>query len=112
MIDRFSERKILKNNNNLYENIFFDRNVKFINQYSTPNFVYPDYKNIGRLNIQQHIWTTGDRFYKLAAKYYGDPKDWWIIAKFNNTPTESHVKIGDTLLIPGPLQEAVNLLKG
>jgi hypothetical protein len=60
----------------------------------------------------EHIWVVGDKFYKLADRYYGDSRDWWIIAKFNNKPTESHVKIGETLLIPTPVQEALNVMKG
>lgn len=112
MIDRYINRTIMKNGNSMYDNTFLERNVKFINQYETPTFIYPNSKNIGKIKIEQHIWATGDRYYKLADKFYGSPQDWWIIAKFNNKPTESHVSIGDIILIPGPLYEIMTIMKG
>ena len=39
-----------------------------------------------------HIWKSGDKFYKLSNQYYGDTNMWWVIAWFNNTPTEFDVK--------------------
>jgi hypothetical protein len=112
MINRYIDREVLKNEEEMYRQMFLERNVKFINQYTTPTFIYPDSKNIRRLRLVEHIWVVGDKFYKLADRYYGDSKDWWIIAKFNNKPTESHVKIGEKLLIPTPIQEAINVMKG
>jgi nucleoid-associated protein YgaU len=54
----------------------------------------------------------GDKYYKLADAFYGDSRDWWVIAKFNQKPTESHVKIGDIILIPKPLSVILNYLRG
>ena len=50
-----------------------------------------------------HIWKTGDRYYKLAAAYYGRPQLWWVIALYNQKPTEGHLKIGDVIKIPTSL---------
>jgi nucleoid-associated protein YgaU len=58
---------------------------------------------------QQHIWSSGDRFYKLAHSAYGDSKYWWVIAWYNKTPTEAHVQIGDILYIPLPLERILSL---
>ena len=57
-------------------------------------------------NLQsvQHIWKTGDRYYKLAAKYYGEPTYWWVIALYNKAPTEAHLQLGDVIDIPVPLE--------
>ena len=52
-----------------------------------------------------HLWTLGDRYYKLADKYYGDSTMWWVIAWFNRAPTEAHLKIGDIIIIPTPLDD-------
>lgn len=112
MISRYTTRKIFKNDNEMYQDMFKSRNIKHINQYSTPEFQYPDADNYDRLNIIEHVWTIGDRFYKLANEYYGDANNWWIIAKFNNLPTESHVALGDIVLIPTPLHEILNTMKG
>jgi nucleoid-associated protein YgaU len=112
MIERYLNRRILLNDKEMYEDVFFERSVKHINQYETPKFEFPNKDNISKISLQQHIWKTGDKYYKLASKYYGDPKDWWVIAKFNNKPTESHLKIGDIILIPTPLQQVLNIMKG
>lgn len=56
-------------------------------------------------------WKSGDKFYKLALRYYGNMEDWWVIALFNNKPTDFHVKVGDRILVPYP-PEAVKELYG
>jgi nucleoid-associated protein YgaU len=102
----------MKNAKEQYEEHFRNRKVKYINQYETPTFVYPSVEQYGTIQTVSHIWTTGDKFYKLAHKYYGDSRDWWIIAKFNNKPTESHLNIGDILYIPTNLQQVIRLMRG
>lgn len=112
MINRYRSRNIVKNNMNLYSETFRNRNVKYIYQYTTPNFSYINPENFDQLNYSTHIWKEGDRFYKLAEKYYGDAQDWWVIARFNLKPTESHVQLGEELLIPFPLQKVLDYLRG
>ena len=112
MIKRYNSRRIFTNTDEKYQKMFEDRNVKQINQYDSPSFTYPDADAYDRITTVEHVWSVGDRFYKLANEYYGDPQDWWIIAKFNNLPTEAHLKLGDVILIPTPLHEVLNLLKG
>lgn len=56
-----------------------------------------------RLVNQFHVWKQSDRFWKLSNKYYGDPGYWWVIARYNELPTESHLNNGDTIVIPFPL---------
>lgn len=112
MINRYSNRRVVKNSSEMYDNTFSERNVKFINHYETAKFIYPNENNIGTLTLVNHVWSLGDRFYKLAHQYYGDAKDWWIIAKFNNLPTESHVLLGDVILIPTPIEQVILVMKG
>ena len=57
-----------------------------------------------------HIWKSGDRYYKLAFEHYGNSSYWWIIAYFNNKPTESLIHVGDTIMIPKPLNVMITLL--
>ena len=64
------------------------------------------------LQIAYHVWGEGDRYYKLAEKYYGNPEDWWIIAKFNQKPTESHIKVGDIISVPTPLDLVLEYMLG
>jgi len=58
-----------------------------------------------------HIWTLGDRYYKLAHQHYGESQYWWVIAWFNKKPTEAHLSLGDVVYVPLPLSRILNLLK-
>ena len=48
----------------------------------------------------EHIWSHGDKLYKLADRYFGDKDLFWIIGLFNNKPTDSHFRYGDIVYIP------------
>jgi len=67
---------------------------------------------VDRANIATttHVWTAADRYYNLAARYYGDPKLWWIIAWYNGRPTEGDISPGDLITIPLSAQEIIQLL--
>ena len=51
----------------------------------------------------------GDKLYKFAHEYYGDPNLWWVIAWYNNKPTDAHFKLGETVYIPRELEVAINI---
>lgn len=104
MSNRYLNRQILLNNLEKYSKLFKDRNVKFIKQFQTPNFAFPANVDFSEIRNINHVWSVGDKYYKLAAKHYSDPSAWWIIALYNNKPTESDLKIGDIILIPTPLE--------
>lgn len=111
MINRYYESNIYINDQDHYKNIFEIRNCKFIKQYEFPKFYRPpddQYKNV---SVTRHMWSIGDRFYKLADTYYGDARDWWLIAKFNSKPTESHVVLGEIILIPTKIEQVKALFK-
>lgn len=110
MTSRYDDRRIGINSKEQYRELFEERNIKFIRQYFSADLKFPTVDEI--VNIQQvgHLWSLGDRFYKLAYKHYGDSTLWWIIAWYNQTPTESHVKIGDVIQIPLPLDSALRAL--
>ena len=79
------------------------RGVRQVEQYLTP--VTPQLTLDRRLTLDTvtHVWKTGDRLYKMASQYYGDATLWWLIAWYNEKPTDSHFVLGDTLYIPFPL---------
>ena len=112
MFDRYLRREIMKNDLEMYRKLFNDRNIKYVRQYETPEYKSLSPSDVSKLKIIEHYWAVGDRFYKLANEYYGDPKDWWVIAQFNNKPTDSHVSIGDKILIPTPIAKVISLLRG
>ena len=102
---RYQNRFIRINAEPLYETFFRDRGVPYINQYGTPEMRYPTSEEISKLELIGHIWKMGDRYYKLAHQYYGDPKLWWIIAWFNQKPTEGFLSLGQLIHIPLPLEK-------
>ena len=110
MASRYSTTPIGINNTELYEKFFMDRNVPFIRQFLTTMMAHITPDQMFDINAISHVWSLGDRYYKLADRYYGDPTLWWVIAWFNLAPTESHVSIGDMVLIPLPLEDVLDKL--
>ena len=108
MASRYNNRKVARNKNKLYKNFFKDRNITLIRQYTTAKLSYPTKEQVKQLKVLTHIWKSGDRYYKLSFDYYGTSKYWWVIAWFNKKPTEAHVKYGDIVLIPTPLDKLLN----
>ncbi len=111
MINRYSRRAKLNNNLEQYRKLLFNRGLKNIKHYETANFPINNPNEIQNITTVSHIWTIGDRYYKLASKYYNDPTDWWIIALFNNKPTESDIMLGEEILIPLPLNRVLRYLQ-
>jgi nucleoid-associated protein YgaU len=105
---RYINRFAKINNNKLYFEFFSERNVNFIKQYDTPTLKYPTARQIATLDLSSHIWSVGDRYYKLAHEHYGDASLWWVIAWFNKKPTESHVRKGQVIYIPSPLDKVLS----
>ena len=107
---RFLNRSVLNNSSINYKEVLRRKNKGFIKQYSSP--ALPRIRNISSLEISEirHIWKTGDRYYKLASRYYGDPTFWWVIAMFNNAPTEGHLRHGDVILVPTPLETVLSFI--
>lgn len=110
MINRYKNRRILKNDLEQYSETLKKRNVKFIEHYASPNFSINTLENYKNIKTVSHVWKEGDRFYKLAEKYYGDSRDWWVIAKFNLKPTESELQVGDIIEIPTPLEAVLQYM--
>jgi hypothetical protein len=100
-----NRRKILNDpssggTESIYQEIIDKRNIKQVTQYESP--VFPELTVARRRAVQydSHVWKRGDRLYKLAYNYYGNSSLWYLIAWFNQTPTESHINIGDTIMVP------------
>ena len=109
MTSRYFNREVAVNFSSKYKSLFKKRNITFVNQYTTPEQIYPTAEEISNLATLSHIWSLGDRYYKLADEHYNDPSLWWIIAWYNRMPTEAHVKIGWVIDIPLPLEDVLQL---
>ena len=103
---RYSGRGVFHNSDRGYQKSLFDnRDVKRILQYRTARFYYPTFEERGSMNLQVHVWTAIDKLYNLADSFYGSPELWWLIAWFNQKPTEAHFEVGDTIYIPTDVNE-------
>ena len=111
MVSRYNDTTILKNRSTRYKKQFLQRGVKWINQYATAKFNYPAVKDMDGVTVNVETYAVGDRFYKYAHKYYGDPSYWWIIAIFNQKPIENMVQPGDTVYIPTPLVRMLQIIE-
>lgn len=112
MSERYKEYDIYFNQNKVYKDTLYEKNISGIRQFRTQNLKYPsqaDFKNIDFIN---HYWRDNDRLWKLSDIYYKDPSYWWVIAFINKKPTESDYTNGDIILIPRSLEQILNIIKG
>ena len=104
MAQRYDDRNLFFNKEPLYDEVFEERNVDGIRHYSTARMKFPTADEIQRMTIKNHVWSVGDRYYKLAIENYGDASYWWVIAMFNQRPTEANWTVGEVVQIPLPLE--------
>ena len=93
-----------------YKEFFEDRGVDYIRQFRTGMLTQPTVEDRARLNPVKHVWQVGDRYSKLAHRYYGNSALWWVIAWYNSVPTEADIKFGDILQIPINLSTVLEVL--
>jgi len=111
MVSRYDERAIGVNQTEQYQEMLDEKNLTQITHYFTPKLYHPTSEEVATLDLIPVEWKLGYRYFKLADQYYQDPTKWWIIAWFNQRPTEAHVNIGDTIDIPLPLDRVLKILK-
>ena len=105
---RHGTENIYVNKAEIYEEFFEKRDLQFVRQYRTPRLPTLTEQVRTQFNSVTHVWGSNDRYWKLASFYYGDSKLWWIIAWFNEKPTEGHLKIGDIVLVPKPVHKLLS----
>ena len=111
MINRYRGRRVVVNNISTYKNYLNNRGVTSIRQYNTPRFRYFTQEELNKIRFFEHIWTTGDRLYKLAYRYLGDHSDWWLLLRFNQLKNETDIKVGDVIKIPSNPEQLTTLLE-
>jgi nucleoid-associated protein YgaU len=104
-------KKVITNADSHYSDLRQSRGKPSVEQYTTPVFVPIRAGHRTLVQKVKHVWTPGDRYWKLAANYYGNAEFWWVIARYNLAPTEFHVQAGDLIYIPIPLQDALRIVK-
>ena len=109
-ISRYTSTEVKNNDDRDYKKVFSERygNKDFVRMLSTVEFDYPTFLQAKKFDYITHVWSMGDRYYKLASKYYGSPEYWWVIALYNQRPTEFHIKLGELIRVPSPLTEVLD----
>ncbi len=110
-ISRITNKEIITNDDELYDELFKERGVKKIKQYESMSISYPSEEEMARVTYESRVWSAGDRLYKIAHELYGDSRYWWVIAQFNKRPTESHFKIGDIYFVPISIEQILELYR-
>lgn len=100
---RYINRTVLRNASRDYVKQLSNRNLRFIEHFDTANMNHPSRELLKALRVENEVWSVGSRFYKIAAKHYGDPSLWWIIPWFNKFPLESDYDPGALVFVPKPL---------
>ncbi len=101
-------REAIKIDKKHRENIFDRRHIKEAVQLSTLRLNEPSEEELkNELDFVERQFSIGDRMYKFAKEIYNDTELWWLIAWFNNKPTDTHWKIGETVYIPVPQDKAL-----
>ena len=108
MSSRYNNRNLKLNKSELYREFFDNRGVKKLQQYTSANIVPLTAQQAKKIEYDTQIWKTGTRLYKLAEEYYGNAEYWWLIAWYNNKPTDSHFKMGEVIYIPLPFERILS----
>ena len=109
---RYKRSKVVKNSSKYYEYLRRPRgNPRAIVHYDVAELRNPTRKERASISSVTHIWKYGDRYYSLAAQYYGVPDYWWVIAWWNARPSEANVRPGDKITIPLNLEETLIILR-
>lgn len=109
-MSRYIKRTKAINDKEQYDQLFEKRGIRKVVQYRSPNAVFTTDEEIAQIECHQVVWRYGMSFEKLASQYYGDFRQWWVIAGFNKKPTESHVEMGETIRIPKDISEALRVV--
>tara|TARA_R100001079_G_C4424294_1_gene141185 strand:+ start:589 stop:939 length:351 start_codon:yes stop_codon:yes gene_type:complete len=112
-IERYSNRGIVNvSKRDMFKQVKQLRKLDSINLIATAKINNISQTDLEDLDYDAYIWGRGDRFYKLAFEFYGTPEYWWVIALFNNAPTEQHVDLGEEIFIPRDPELVAALLGG
>ena len=109
-MSRYKKRKTAFNDVYKNEELFDNRGIEKLTQYTTPKFKNPTDDDINSIDFFLYSFKDGDRLFKLARKFFNDPSLWYIIALFNRKPTEAHIAIGEKIKIPVNIAKAIEVL--
>jgi len=105
---RHGSEHLIENEEEIYEEFFEERGVNKILHYRSPRWPPLDAKARQQFTSIKHVWKLGDKWWKLSSQYYGDPKLWWVLAWYNQSPTEANLKKGQIVYVPQPISSVLS----
>ncbi len=111
MSKRYDDRVVYRNKLPFYKKVLRDRDRVYIDQYATPELKHLTEEQTGQLSLEPVTWQFGERYFKLAHRYYGGSRYWWVIAHVNQKPTEFDIQVGETIYVPLPLDRVLAFLE-
>lgn len=111
-ISRMKKRRItqLSKTNEVYKARLEKKDLSFVSIFETAAFSLDDTQKELDFFFREETWKDGDRLYKLSQKHYNSIEFWWVIGVFNQKPTDAHYQAGDLVLIPYPLEDALEFI--
>ncbi len=79
-----------------------------VTQFASPEPIFLPPEFLETLTYSEVVWQSNTKLWKLAEAHYGDPQFWWVIALYNNKPTDAHFVLGDIVLIPTPIERILS----
>ena len=104
-VSRYRKTATMVNDHEEYREFIEPRGRKSITHFRTQDVLEPAPDS--SMHHELHMWRPADRFWKLSQEYYQDPRYWWVIAQYNQKPTEAHLSGGDIIVIPLPVTQAL-----
>jgi len=107
MPSRYLNKAVVKTTNRNVEKLLASRGLKNINIIDTIYFKPLSLEDKKDLNVLTVVWQRRTKMFKIAHQFYGDSRLWWIIAWFNQKPTDAHFSPGDLVYVPQPPEEII-----
>ena len=111
-VSRLNKRKIttIERTDEIYKSSLESRDIMTAYVHETPAFSLDDTQKDLNFSFKEETWKDGDRLYKLSQKHYNSTEFWWVIGLFNQKPTDSDFEVGDLVLVPYPLEDALDFI--
>ena len=83
-----------------YEYLFENRDPKIIYKIAMREMNALSNEERKAINTREYTWRANDQYWKVAKRFYGDSRLWFIIAYYNKAPTDFHLQKGQNILVP------------
>ena len=83
-----------------YEYLFKGRDMKVIYKAAMVQMDAMTDSERAAVDTKRYTWRSSDMYWRVAKRFYGDPRLWFVIAYYNKAPTEFHLDAGQDILVP------------